>query len=889
MKDMEAAERRYAKLDEAEPVAVVPSTAGHTTESAAAATAKWGRNEIPEEKEPLWKMFAMQFVGTMPAMIEVAGFLAAILGSWVDFWIILTLLLTNATLGFVEEMNAQASIAALKDGLVRKLPVKRDGVFTPLDVVEIVPGDVVFLRGGNVVPADCVWVEGDELSVDQAALTGESLPVEVPREDSEGEPGSGKKMWGGSIVKVGEAECFVTETGLNTMIGEAAKAIQESGGKHTGVFEAKIIMAGRVLIVLTLFAVGALLLYQVGFRNVPFEEVLEMSLSLVIASVPIALPMVMKVTLAVGAKEMAKEGGIVTHLTALEEIASMVVLCSDKTGTLTTAQMTVYHETAATFSGFTGEEVLEFAALASNPANKDDAIDRAVFQAYAKMEGYGADVDESAKKLKAKYTTDKYFGFNPVVKRTVCDATEIKTGRKIRVAKGIISKVLKTDPNDGGQQWTVDDFDKTSKAVQEADATFGKSGYKTIAVCISINGGPMKYAGTLPIMDPPRADTAETIANIKAAFVQVKMITGDHLNIAKELARQVDLGVNIHPNTALWPVSAARDDLIVNADGFAQVMPTDKHEVVAVLQSQGKVVGMTGDGVNDAPALAKAQIGIAVEGATDAAQAAADIILTRPGLSPIYTAILESRRIFKRLKAYVIYRICVTVQVVVFLCIVSFVYNEAFDALYIILLALFHDLTIVTIAYDHQVPSPKPEQPTVAMLIFVAYSMGLTLALSSTILYTYGHHFLSAAYTANFKYKESCMFLQISNSSAILIFNARTQGFSFLSKPAFELFMSAVVSQVFVNCVLLFTKGFIVSQLDPMDLAKIWLYDLSWLVIIDLVKMMIIRIQDGPVISVDDTTSRNSFSRPSQAGRTSKARLSREVRLSITGQPMKTK
>ena len=224
---------------------------------------------------------------------------------------------------------------------------------------------------------------------------------------------------------------------------------------------------------------------------------------------------------------MAKEGGIVTHLTALEEIASMVVLCSDKTGTLTTAQMTVYHETAATFSGFTGEEVLEFAALASNPANKDDAIDRAVFQAYAKMEGYGADVDESAKKLKAKYTTDKYFGFNPVVKRTVCDATEIKTGRKIRVAKGIISKVLKTDPNDGGQQWTVDDFDKTSKAVQEADATFGKSGYKTIAVCISINGGPMKYAGTLPIMDPPRADTAETIANIKAAFVQVKMITGD--------------------------------------------------------------------------------------------------------------------------------------------------------------------------------------------------------------------------------------------------------------------------------------------------------------------------------------------------------------------------
>ena len=182
----------------------------------------------------------MQFVGTMPAMIEIAGLLSAILGSWVDFWIILALLLTNATLGFIEEVNAQASIAALKDGMIRKLPVKRDGKFTPLNVVEIVPGDVVFLRGGNVVPADAKWIEGDELAVDQAALTGESLPVAVPREDSEGEPNSGKKLWSGAIVKTGECEGFVTETGLNTMMGEAARAIQQSGGRRVGVFENKM-------------------------------------------------------------------------------------------------------------------------------------------------------------------------------------------------------------------------------------------------------------------------------------------------------------------------------------------------------------------------------------------------------------------------------------------------------------------------------------------------------------------------------------------------------------------------------------------------------------------------------------------------------------------------
>merc|ERR1719478_979486 len=614
----------------------------------------------------------------------------------------------------------------------------------------------------------------------------------------------------------------------------------------------------------------------------------------VIASVPIALPMVMKVTLAVGAKEMAKEGGIVTHLTALEEIASMVVLCSDKTGTLTTASMTVYHETAAAFNGFAGKEVLELAALASNPANKDDAIDRAVYQAYAKMVNLGKDVDTAATRLAAKWKTVKYFGFNPVIKRTVADVSQVGGGSTMRVAKGIVSKVLKTVEGDGGQQWVCDDYENTKKMVEEADATFGKSGFKTIAVAVAVDGGPMKYAGTLPIMDPPRADTAETIAKIKGAFVDVKMITGDHLNIAKELARQIDLGVNIFPNTALWPVSAARDDLITNADGFAQVMPTDKHEVVAVLQGQGKVVGMTGDGVNDAPALAKAQIGIAVEGATDAAQSAADIVLTRPGLSPIFTAIMESRRIFKRLKSYVIYRISVTVQVVAFLCIVSFVYNEAFDALYIILLALFHDLTIVTIAYDHQVPSPKPEQPTVKMLIFVAYTMGLTLAASSTILYAYGDKLgplaLSSAFSdaSYYAYKETCMFLQISNSSAILIFNARTQGFSFLSKPAKELFLSAVVSQVFVYAILLFGNGFIVEELDPMDVLKIWAYDLCWLIIIDLVKMMIIRIQDGPVEGVNSIKGRNRLSKSvSKIGsKGSKSKVSKDLRVSLSGTPL---
>ena len=803
----------------------------------------------------------------MPLMIELAAFLSFVLASYLDFYIIMALLMTNATLGFIEEMNAQASVAALKDGLIRKLPVKRDGEFVLKDVAEFVPGDILFLRGGNVVPADCLFIEGDELSVDQAALTGESLPVGVPREDGD-EPHSGKRLWSGSIVKQGEAHCVIIATGLNTMIGEAAKSIQESGGKHVGVFEGKIILAGRVLIILTIIAVAALLTYQCGFRGIPLDEVLEMALSLTIASVPVALPMVMKVTLSVGAKEMAKEGGIVTHLTALEEIASMLCLCSDKTGTLTTASMTVYHETAACFNGFTGKEVLTFAALASNPANKDDAIDRAVFKAYAQMEGFGTDVDSGAKKLATGWNYEKYVGFNPTVKRTVAYVASKDGTKKLRVAKGIVNKVLRPDPNDGGEQWAIENYESLAPKVAQADATFGKSGYKTLAVCVSENGGPMKYAGTLPIMDPPRHDTAETIAKIRGSMVDVKMITGDHLNIAKELARQINLGTNIYSNTNLWPASHARDELILKGDGFAQVMPKDKHEVVSVLQGKGMVVGMTGDGVNDAPALAKAQIGIAVEGATDAAQAAADIILTRPGLSPIYTAILESRRIFKRLKSYVIYRICCTVQVVAFLCIVSFGFDLIFPALYIILLALFHDLTIVTIAYDRQTPSPTPEIPTVKMLIFMAYILGLALTTSTTLLFCYGDRFgLSSQFAQTpedgilvNEYMASVMFLQLTNSSAIIIFCARTLGFSFLSNPAPELTGSVILSQAIVNLACYYGISGMIESLNPKDMGIVWMYDLGWLLICDVIKMAVTFVQDGPRDGVHGASRNNCAS-----------------------------
>lgn len=540
----------------------------------------------------------------------------------------------------------------------------------------------------------------------------------------------------------------------------------------------------------------------------------------------------------------------------------MKVLCSDKTGTLTTAKMTVFvdEDKCEVFNGFKPAEVLEWASIASNEANKDDPIDSAVLGAYADLKGFGKDVDKAVADRRSRITldTDGFTGFNPIVKRT-CAAVTKSNGSKWFVAKGMVDVILKTHAEDEGIQWEVDNYPEMSKKATAADAKMGMNGYKTLGVMVREGNGPYKFAGILPIMDPPRKDTKQTIANIKSANVAVKMITGDHHNIGKELAKQIDLGMDIRTPDCLKPESQSkedirkRDDIVLHADGFAKVKPLDKHLVVEVLQNEGLVVGMTGDGVNDAPALAKAQIGIAVAGATDAAKSAGDIVLTEEGLSPIFTAIQISRRIFKRLKSYVIYRICITVQVVFFLAALAFFYNLRFRALYIILLALFHDLQIVTIAYDHQVAGDKPETPTVFGLLLQSWTMGVLMFLQTMLLVSEGHKYLSQSYADSYivslanandptkgeldEYMETTVFLQISNSSAILILSARTVGFFFTSVPAWQLLLSTGIGQIFINVWVFNAPGTLITQLKPFDIYAVWVYDILWLLILDIVKM----------------------------------------------------
>lgn len=826
---------------------------GLSSQEAGELIEKFGRNEIPPQMTPWWKTLLHQFTGPLPFMIELAAIVAASIEDWADFGIILAILFVNGALGFFEERKAAEAVASLADAVTHEVNVKRDGKFCNIDAALLVPGDIVFLKAGQIIPADCSFLEGDDMLVDQAALTGESLPVKIPHDSEDGDVEGGKILLSGAVVKQGECKAIVEFTGFNTMIGEAAAALQNDEGPTKGLFYSRIEKVVLILVALTLVDVAVILILQLGSRGESAEASLATVLSIVIAAVPVALPLVVKVTLSVGAKLLATEhGAIVTHLPALDEIAAMRILCSDKTGTLTTAKMSVYVDRAWTAPGISKAMLMQYAALASNRANTDDAIDSAIFRAFDSV-----DACEKERERINNFEVTNTVGFNPIVKRTVAYLKDTTNGNTLKIGKGLVNKILCTG-NDGGDEWVCEGYETLRDEIEQVDKAFSTAGYKTLGVAMAMNDGPMKFIGLIPMLDPPRIDTAETIAKIRNDGIEVKMCTGDHLNIAKELSRQISLGTNIYPNTKLWPVSAARDELILHADGFAQVLPKDKHEVVAVLQSQGFVVGMTGDGVNDAPALSRAQIGIAVAGATDAAQSAADIILTQPGLSPIYIAIVEARRIFGRMKSYILYRLAASVQIVVVLSVLIYAENQPINALYVILLALANDLSTLFIAYDFADPSPRPVDPVVGNILIMSVSFGMIEFLSSIVFYYWNLSPESGFLDAEFydggdgdddvapgtSYLQSAMITQIWIGIELLIFSTRTRSFFFRSAPAPALGASILMAEIFIT---LFTGfGIIFPQLEWRDIGFIWVYNLAWFFFIDVFKVLLVQAVDNP-------------------------------------------
>ncbi len=778
---------------------------GLSSSEAAKRLQQYGPNEIAEEKRSPILAFLLYFWGPIPWMIEAAAVISAVLQNWDDLVIISALLVVNVIVRSWQENKASNEIELLKKRLALTAKVLRDGGWAALPARELVPGDIVRLRLGNIVPADTKLVDGAYLQIDESALTGESLPVEKH---------PGDVAFSSSIVRQGEMNALVVTTGMNTFYGRTTELVEEAHTKSH--FQGAVVKIGDYLIVLA--AAMVILTSSVGLlRHQPPLEIIQFGLVLIVAAIPAAMPAVLSVCMTVGASALAKKEAIVSKLVAIDEMAGVDILCADKTGTITMNELTVSEVKA--FEKYTQNDVILYSSLASRAEDKDP-IDDAIMAKAKTLDGVTASI--------SSYKISSFKPFDPVSKRT--EATVVgEDARNFQVTKGA-PQVVSALVNDEGVEAAVD---------EEVNA-FAAKGYRALGVARTENGRGWQWVGIIALSDPPREDSAATIKTAESLGIVVKMVTGDHVAIAKEVCQEVGLGTNIATASSILEKSDDQAESVVErADGFAEVFPEHKYRIVDLLQRMGHIVCMTGDGVNDAPALKKADCGIAVAGATDAAKSAAAVVLTKPGLSVIIDAVTESRKIFRRMTNYAIYRINETFRVLFFISLSIIVFQlYPVTALMIVLLALLNDMPILTISYDNVKISQKPEKWNLRTLLGISSFLGAIGTASSFGLLIIGLEVLHL----NPLVLQSFIYLKLSVAGHLALFVARTKGPFWSVRPAKPLLLAVILTQL--TATLITVYGILLPAMGWELAALVWGYALVSFLVQDFLKVRFYGILD---------------------------------------------
>ena len=786
---------------------------GLTDQQAKQRLDQYGLNTIEVVGPSAWRKLLSYFWGPIPWMIEAAAILSAVVQHWEDFGIITALLVLNAVVGFWEEYHADTAIEVLKKKLALNARVKRGGAWKVIPADQIVPGDIVRLRLGDIVPADATLLEADTVQIDQSALTGESLPVEHTQ---------GETVYSGSIIKKGETDAVVSATGSATFFGKTAGLVQEA---HTAShFQKAVLKVGDFLIVMAAAMISLIILSELFRHGADYfaswdhlVTLLRFSLVLTVAAIPVAMPTVLSVTMAVGARLLSKKEAVVRRLAAIEEMAGIDVLCSDKTGTLTKNQLDLGEPYLV--GSTTKGQLLLSAALASREEDQDP-IDLTV------LKGLDGSTNLS------DYHINQFKPFDPESKRT--EATvQSPAGDTFRASKGAPQVILSLAKVEG----------QVGEEAENAINDFAKRGYRSLGVARTDEDGRWRFLGVLPLFDPPRDDSKSTIEAARKMGVKLKMVTGDQRAIAREVAGQLGLGTNIVDAQSFAGTAhheaGQMSDAIEQADGFAEVWPEHKYHIVDVLQQRGHIVGMTGDGVNDAPALKKADAGVAVSGATDAARSAADIVLLSPGLSVIVDAIQEARKIFQRMNSYAIYRISETIRVLLFMTLSILVFNfYPVTAVMIVLLALLNDGAILSIAYDRAQGSSVPESWNMRRVLGIATILGVVGVIESFGMFYIGERVL----VLNHDTIQTLMYLKLSVAGHFTIFLARTSKRFWSDRPSMLLVAAVIGTQIVATLIAVY--GIFMPALGWRLALLVWGYALVWFVFEDQLKVMAYRILD---------------------------------------------